>query len=55
VDVNHPIIAKTFKTEVNSQVKGIVEKQLAKKRPSVFNNAIYLFFGVKDLFEKDDV
>ncbi len=55
MDVYHPIIAKTFDQEVNSQVKGIVENQLAKKRPSISNNAIYLFIGVKTSFEKDDV
>ncbi len=55
MDVNHPIIAKAFEIEINNQAKGIVEKQLAKKRPSVSNNAILLSFGVKDPFEKDDV
>lgn len=55
MDVYHPIIAKTFEQEINSQVKGIVENQLANKRPSISNNAIYLFIGVKTSFEKDDV
>jgi hypothetical protein len=55
VDVNHPILVKTFEQEVNSQMKRIVENQLAKKRPSVSNNTIYLFFGVKDSFEKENV
>ncbi len=55
MDVNHPILVKTFEQEVNSQMKRIVENQLAKKRPSVSNNTIYLFFGVKDSFEKENV
>jgi hypothetical protein len=55
VDVNHPIIAKTFEKEVNSQMKGIMENQLTIKRPNVSSNTIFTYFSVKDPFEKDDV
>jgi hypothetical protein len=40
---------------VDNVVRGIVEKQLAKKRFNVLVNALSFFFLVKDLFKKDNV
>jgi hypothetical protein len=35
---------------VNSPLKDVFERQLAKKRPNVSNSKISKFFGAKDLF-----
>jgi hypothetical protein len=40
---------------VDNVVKGIVEKQLAKKRPNVLVNAISFFFLQKIFSKKDNV
>jgi hypothetical protein len=40
---------------VDNVVRGIVEKQLAKKRLNVLVNAISFIFLAKDLFKKDNV
>ncbi len=40
---------------MDNVVRGIVEKQLAKKRPNVLVNAISFIFLTKDLFKKNNV
>ncbi len=40
---------------MDNVVKGIVEKQLAKKRPNVLVNAISFFFLQKIFSKKDNV
>jgi len=47
VNANHSIIAKMFEKEVNSPLKGKVEKQLAKKRSNPCGNAIVTLFATK--------
>jgi hypothetical protein len=54
MDVDHSIISKK-NLKVDNVVRGIVAKQLAKKRPNVLVNVIFYFFLVKDLFKKDIV
>jgi len=41
---NHCIIAKKFEEEINNEIIGCVEKQLAKKRSNIPTSAIYTFF-----------
>jgi hypothetical protein len=54
VDVNHVVIIKKIKEEVNGSIKGTLKKQLANKRLNVLGDAIFKFFIFKDPFEKDD-
>ncbi len=44
VDVEHTIIAKKFKEEVNSLLKGRKEKQSTKKKTIMFGGSISKFF-----------
>jgi hypothetical protein len=44
-----------FEEEVNSVVRGELERQLAKKRLNLSSNVISNFFAQKDLFKKKDV
>jgi len=37
VDVDHVILAKRFKEEVNFPLKDVLKKKLPKKRPNVSN------------------
>jgi hypothetical protein len=46
---------KNFEEEINNETIGIVERQLAKKRPNVPTTTISSFFVVKEPFKKDDV
>jgi hypothetical protein len=55
VDADHAISANIFEEEVNSPLRNILERQLAKKRPNVSNFEISKFFGAKDIFKKDVV
>ncbi len=48
-------IANMFEEEVNSVVRGELERQLAKKRLNLSSNVISNFFAQKDLFKKKDV
>jgi hypothetical protein len=55
VDVDHAIIAKTIKEGVNSPIRSLVERQLAKKKLNVTHIIIFNFVVVvKDSFKKDD-
>jgi len=47
VNANHSIIAKMFEEEMNSPLKGKVEKQLAKKRSNPCGSVIVKFFATK--------
>jgi hypothetical protein len=47
VDADHAIIAKKFEEEVNNKIRGLVEKQLTKKRLNVSSIIISSFFVVK--------
>jgi hypothetical protein len=54
VDVDHAIIAKLIKEGVNSLIRNLVEKQLAKKKLNVTCIIIFNFVVVvKDSFKKD--
>jgi hypothetical protein len=44
VSINHSIIAKMFKEEMNSPLKGEEARKPTKKRPNVFGNSIFKFF-----------
>ncbi len=37
MDANHTLFAKTFEEEVSNLVRGVWERQLAKKKPNVFS------------------
>jgi len=50
VNVNHSIIAKMFEKEINSPLKGKVERQPTKERYNPSRNAIIKFFATKDPF-----
>jgi hypothetical protein len=52
VNANDSIIAKMFEKEINSLVRGDVEKQLAKKNSNTSNNAIVNFFVAKEPSQK---
>ncbi len=54
MDVYHVLIINKFEEEVNGLIRGILERQLTKKRFNVLSNAIFNFFVVKDLFKNDD-
>ncbi len=40
VDAYHVVLAKRFDEELNSPLRNVFKKQLAKKRPNVFNSKI---------------
>jgi hypothetical protein len=42
-----------FEDEANFPLKVVLERQLAKKWPNVFNSEILEFFGAKDPYKKD--
>jgi hypothetical protein len=46
VDVDHAIIAKTIKERVNSPLRSLVERQLAKKKLNVTRIIIFNFVVV---------
>jgi hypothetical protein len=48
-------LEKKIEEEINSQIKGLVERQLTKKRLNVSGIIIFNFFVVKNSFKKDDV
>ncbi len=50
MDADHVMFAKGFEEEMNSPLK-----QLAIKRPNVFNSKISKVFGAKDPSKKDVV
>jgi hypothetical protein len=50
VNVDHVVIVKRFEKEINSLVKGIVNRQVTTKKPNVYGRAMSNFFGVKDNF-----
>jgi hypothetical protein len=54
VDANHSIIAKFFE-KINNEVIGNVEKQPAKKRPTIPMSAICVFLYLKEPFKKNDM
>jgi hypothetical protein len=55
VSINHLIIAKMFKEEMNSPLKGEEERKPTKKRPNIFGNSIFKFLTTKESFKKDDM
>jgi len=55
VDVDHAMIAKMTKERVNSPIRSLVERQLAKKKLNVTHIIIFNFVVVvKDSFKKDE-
>jgi hypothetical protein len=52
VDPNHSIIVKRFEEEIDNEIIGNGEKQLAKKRPNVPTSVIFDFFCYKRTFQK---
>lgn len=48
MNIDHAIIAKKFEKEVNSLIRRIMERQLVKKRPSMFGSVISNCFDVKN-------
>ncbi len=46
---------KKIKEEVNSLIKGNLERQFVEKNTHVFGSSIFDFFASKDLFKNDDV
>ncbi len=52
MDVNHAIIAKMIKEGVNSPIRSLVERQLAKKKLNVTRIIIFNFVVVKDSFKE---
>jgi len=55
VNANHSLIAKKIEKELNSLLKGNVEKESRKKRLNVFRTTIKNVFVTKDPFNKDEV
>jgi len=53
VDVNHVVITKKFEEEINSVVKGGIEKTTTKKTHKVFSNAIQKKNWCKIYFQKE--
>ncbi len=43
VDVDHAILPKKIEEDVNNQIKGLVERQLTKKRLNVSSIIIFIF------------
>ncbi len=54
VDADHSIIVKKLE-EINNEIIGNVERQLAKKRPNVLTSVICVAFVVKESLRKNDV
>ncbi len=54
MDVNHAIIAKIIKEGVNSPIRNLVERLLAKKKLNVTSIIIFHFVVIKDSFKEDD-
>jgi hypothetical protein len=55
VDLNHVILYKFFEEEVNSFLKGSVERQLVKKYPSISRPSIFNFIVAKNPYKQSDV
>jgi ribosome-binding factor A len=55
LNANHSLIAKKVEEELNSLLKGNMEKELRKKRLNVFRTTITNVFVTKDPFKKDEV
>jgi hypothetical protein len=53
VDANHAMLAKQIEEEINSPLRNVLEKQLAKKRPNVSSFETLEFFGAKYHFKTD--
>jgi hypothetical protein len=53
VYADHFIIAKMFEKQVNSPLKGEVEKQPATKKSNPFGNVIVNYFVAKKLLQKN--
>jgi len=54
VDVHHAIIANFFEEDINSPIRGLVERQLINKRLNVLGIVIYIF-NVENFSKKNDV
>ncbi len=52
MDVDHSIIFIFIFLKVDNVIRGIVEKQLAKKRRNVLVNVISFFFFLQKIFSK---
>jgi hypothetical protein len=52
VDVDHALIAKRFKEEVNNKMKSSMETYPTKKRPTISGSVISNLFGAKDPSKK---
>ncbi len=48
MNVDHVVIVKRFEKEINSLVKGNVNRELTTKKPNVYGSAMSNFFGAKD-------
>jgi hypothetical protein len=55
VDVNHFLIYKKFEKEVNSLMKGNVERQLTKKHPNPSKSSISNFLIMKVSFKNNNM
>jgi hypothetical protein len=55
VDVNHAIIANVFEEDINSPIRGLVERQLIKKRLNVLGIVIYIFLNLENSSKKNYV
>jgi hypothetical protein len=53
VNVDHAIIAKTIKEGVNSPIRSLVERQLAKKKLIVRHIIIFLFLFFLKILSKN--
>jgi hypothetical protein len=51
VNIDHGIIAKKIEKEMNNLIKRLMERQLVKKRPSMFGSAISNFSNVRNHLE----
>ncbi len=50
MNVDHVVIVKRFEKEINSLMKGTVNRQVTTKKPNMYGSAMSNFFGVKDHF-----
>ncbi len=55
VDVNHVVLYKKFEDVVNNFLKGSVERQLAKKCPSIYGSSISNLFVAKNPYKQSNV
>jgi len=46
---------KKIEEEINNETIRTIEKQPTKKRPNVLTSEIFVFFAIKEPFNKDDV